>query len=438
MKKYIFTLNDLSDCLSENKRIVIYGAGIWGRQLIDYIFSVEKQDVVKGIAVTDKTGNISEYRGIKVYEASELFRQENCFILVAVSNRYLEDVRKTVERYRDLSQYSCITGDLISSMQDRRKRVEWNGKIDFLVPGFLKCGTTSIYCALKKFSDIYLSSKKENHYFEWCDNVEEPFKVLGDVYFNDIKEGQIVGIVEASYTEKAQRIYNTFGGDIRLVFMLRNPVNGAFSDFMMMCRDGSPEIEEAYQKYNGTFSVEMFDEYIKYQKSLEYDNFNYAHWISEFMNYYPREQIKTVFLEELLRNPREEMNSILKFIGSANEYDADELPRVNEGKYVMADIEGYRSTRQKTVLAQELRGTRNSDGQFNEKYEEYVGLYMKENTAKKLYDIKILPEQRKKTESYYYDSVRNLEKLLGKDLSKLWFYIIANTKMKGSCDVLYL
>lgn len=421
MKKYIFTLNDLSDCLSENEHIVIYGAGIWGRQLIDYIFSIEKQDVVKGIAVTDKTVNISEYRGIKVYEASELFRHENCFVLVAVSNRYLKDVRKIVERYRDLSWYSCITGDLISSMQDQRKRVEWNGKIDFLVPGFLKCGTTSIYCALKKFSDIYLSSKKENHYFEWCDNVEEPFKVLGDVYFNDIKEGQIVGIVEASYTEKAQRIYNTFGGDIRLVFMLRNPVNGAFSDFMMMCRDGSPEIEEAYQKYNGTFSVEMFDEYIKYQKSLEYDNFNYAHWISEFMNYYPREQIKTVFLEELLRSPREEMNNILKFIGSTNEYDEDELPRVNEGKYVMADIEGYRSTRQKTVLAQELRGMRKSGGQFDEKYEEYVGLYMKENTAKKLYDIKILPEQREKTERYYYDSVRNLEKLLDKDLSKLWF-----------------
>ena len=421
MKKYIFTLTDLSDCLNENKSIVIYGAGVWGQQLIDYIFSVGKQDVVKGIAVTDKTGNISEYRGIIVYEASGLFRQENFFILVAVSNRYLEDVRKIVERHRGQDQYSCITSKLISNMQDRRKRVEWNGKIDFLVPGFAKCGTTSIYHALKEFSDIYLSKRKENHYFEWCDNVEEPFKILGDVYFNDIREGQIVGIVEASYTEKAQRIYNTFGGNIRLIFLLRNPVNSAFSDFMMMCRDGSLEVEEAYQKYNGIFSVEMFDEYIKYQKSLEYDNFNYAHWISEFMNYYPREQIKIVFLEELLRNPREEMNNILKFIGSANEYDADELPHVNEGKFVMADIESYRSTRQKTALAQELRWTRSSGRQFDEKYEAYVSLNMKESSTKKLYNIKILPEQREKTERYYYASVRNLEKLLDKDLSKLWF-----------------
>lgn len=421
MKKYIFTLNELSDFLNENKSIVIYGAGVWGKLLIDHIISVKKHDVIKGIAVTDKTGNISEYRGIKVYDAFELFRQENYFIIIAVSNGYLEDVRKTVECYCGSGQYSCITSNLINSMQNQRRRVKWNGKLDFLVPGFQKCGTTSIYYALKKFSDIYLSSKKENHYFEWCDKVEEPFKVLEDVYFNDIREGQIVGIVEASYTEKAQRIYDTFGGDIKLVFLLRNPVNGAFSDFMMMCRDGSIEVEEAFQKYNGIFSVEMFDEYIEYQKSLAYDNFNYAHWVSEFMDYFPREQIKIVFLEELLRNPREEMNDILKHIGSANKYDADELPHVNEGKFVMADIEGYRSTRQRTALAQELRGMRSSDIQFDEKYEAYVSLFMKESTAKKLYNIKMLPEQREKTESYYYDSVRELEKLLDKDLSKLWF-----------------
>lgn len=87
----------------------------------------------------------------------------------------------------------------------------------------------------------------------------------------------------------------------------------------------------------------------------------------------------------------------------------------------MADIEGYRSTRQRTALAQELRGMRSSDIQFDEKYEAYVSLFMKESTAKKLYNIKMLPEQREKTESYYYDSVRELEKLLDKDLSKLWF-----------------
>lgn len=420
MKKYIFTLEDLSDCLNENERIVIYGAGVWGQMLIDYIFSVGKQEVVKGIAVTDKTGNISEYRGIKVYEAAELFRQENRFILVAVSDRYLEDVRKTVECHCGLGQYSCITGDLISSMQDRRKKVEWSGKIDFLVPGFGKCGTTSLFSVLRRFNDIYLSSNKESHYFKWCNTVKEPFKILGDIYFNDIREGQLVGMIETNFVENPQEIYSTFGKDIKLIFLLRNPVSTSFSEFMMMCRgSGCLEMENAYQKYGGTFSVRMFDDYFEV---LDHNNMlECANLISEFMKYYPREQIKVVFLEELLRDTREGINDILKFIGSAGKYDADELPHENEGSYVIADIEDYRDLCQKYALFSELRRMETNDRQFGETYEAYKRICMKEKNVKKLYNIKILPEQKKKAEAYYYNSVRNLEKLLNKDLSKLWF-----------------
>lgn len=420
MRKYIFTLNDLLDCLNENKHIVIYGAGEWGQLTIDYIFSVEKQDVIKGIAVTEKTGNISEYRGIKVYEAPELFRQENYFILIAVSNRYLEDVREMVERHHGLSQYSCITGDLIVSMQDRRKRVKWNGKIDFLVPGFGKCGTTSFYNVLRRINDVYLSSNKESNYFKWCDTVKEPFKVLGNVYFNDIREGQLVGMIETNFVEKPQQVYSTFGEDIKLVFLLRNPVNASFSEFLMWCRGaGDLEMENAYQKYGGAFSVKMFDDYFEV---LDHNNLlDCAHLISEFMKYYPREQIKVVFLEELSRDTREGMNDILKFIGSAGKFDADKLPHDNIGSYVMADIESYRSLCQKYVLFLELRRMETNDRQFGETYEAYKQICMKEKNAKKLYNIKILPEQKKKAEDYYYNSVRDLEKLLDKDLSKLWF-----------------
>lgn len=420
MKEYVSTVNDLSDCLNENKCIVIYGAGVWGQLLMDYIFSVGRQEAIKGIAVTDKTGNIPEYRGIQVYEASELFRQGHYFVLMAVSDRYLEDARKVVERHRDPGQYACITGDLIISMENRRKKVGWNGKIDFLVPGFGKCGTTTLYSELRRFNDIYLSCRKESHYFKWCNTVEEPFKVLGDLYFNDVREGQYVGMVETNFVENPQQIYSTFGGDIKLIFLLRNPVHASFSEFMMMCRGaGCLEMENAYQKYGGKFSVRMFDEYFEI---LDHNNLlDCARLISEFMKYYPREQIKIVFLEELLRNTREEMNTILKFIGSVNEYDADELPHVNEGKYVMADIEGYRSLCQKYALLLERRRIAVNGGRCDETDEAYKRICMKERNAKKLYNIKILPEQKKKAEAYYFNSVRELEKLLDKDLSKLWF-----------------
>lgn len=424
MKKYIFTVRDLQDCLNDNKNIAIYGAGVWGQILIDHIFFVGRQDRIKGIVVSDKKDNVTEYRGIKVYEASKFFWQENYFILIAVSDRYLEDVREMVERHLAWGgQYSCITWNLINSMQDRRKRVAWNGKIDFLVAGFPKCGTTSLYNALRQFRDIYLSDRKENMYFEWCDSVENPFKILEEVYFNDIREDQMVGMVETGYFAYAKQVYSTFGGDIRIIFLLRNPVNALFSNFMMICRNGSDEdfFEKAFKKYNGKFSVGMFDEYIKYYMALKYDTFNYVYWIKEYMDCYAKEQIKIVFLEELLRNPRTGMNDILKFIGSTDKYDTDELPHVNEGNYVLADIESYRFARQKANWHRELRKVKNYGKQFDEMYETRMSLQMKENYVKKLYDIKVLPEQRRKTEKYYHDNVRSLEKLLDKDLSKVWF-----------------
>ncbi len=81
MKKYIFTVRDLQDCLNDNKNIAIYGAGVWSQILIDYIFYAGRLDRIKGIVVSDKKGNISEYRGIKVHEAPEFFDRKNFFTL---------------------------------------------------------------------------------------------------------------------------------------------------------------------------------------------------------------------------------------------------------------------------------------------------------------------------------------------------------------------
>lgn len=41
--------------------------------------------------------------------------------------------------------------------------------------------------------------------------------------------------------------------------------------------------------------------------------------------------------------------------------------------------------------------------------------------ANKLYGVKLTDHQKKKLEAHFNDSVRKLEKELGKDLSKLWF-----------------
>lgn len=43
------------------------------------------------------------------------------------------------------------------------------------------------------------------------------------------------------------------------------------------------------------------------------------------------------------------------------------------------------------------------------------------NCAEKVYDLKISEQTRSKMELYYSDSVRKLEKMVGRDLSDIWF-----------------
>ena len=58
---------------------------------------------------------------------------------------------------------------------------------------------------------------------------------------------------------------------------------------------------------------------------------------------------------------------------------------------------------------------------INELQNEAIHLSRQMEFAEKIYNPKMTPEQRKRLEDYYRPSVRKLEKILGKDLSKLWF-----------------
>ena len=57
----------------------------------------------------------------------------------------------------------------------------------------------------------------------------------------------------------------------------------------------------------------------------------------------------------------------------------------------------------------------------DEKYQEYMNVREQYEQANQLYGVKLTDQQKKKLEAYFNDSVRKLEKELGKDLSKLWF-----------------
>lgn len=420
----IYTIEGLHKCLQDCNNAVIYGAGVYGKRLVDYLISNNDEEKLRGIVVTEKKESQCEYRGFLVQEAHSFFKKDmDALVIIATSLDYQSDIVKEVVRYT--RNYRCIIPEVykdICKKLDIKKQVTYQG-IDFLCAGFCKCGTTSLYSTLKGIDEIYLSDFKESMFFDWYEKVVEPQKILIEKHFGNIKQGQLVGMIEPTFCTHANQILKFFGDKLKIIFLVRNPVDAVFSDFKMENREGMAGLELSYQKKN-VYYEEMFDEFFeRITNEEEILVWEYAHWIEQFEKYYASQNIKIVFFEELVQNSQKEISSILQFIGVQEAYMCEGLPHENKGDFVMEDLNGYQAAKVRNEWAcqnpqlslEEVRKRKYKESQ------QYTEINQNYDQSKKLYGVKMTKEQKRNVEAYFNTSVRELEALTGRDLSKLWF-----------------
>lgn len=418
-KKYLHTIEELDLVLDKEKELVVYGAGDYGKRLVDYILEVrrEQREKIISFLVTEKKKTDYDYQGITVTAAPDFLGNRACFVIVAVSDRHQKDIVKALEGYG--TRLCCLTENLYQALIQKLK-VPYHG-LDFLLAGFPKCATTSLYGALKTVDDIFLPKGKETLFNTWYGRTENAENVLAEKYYSGIRSGQLTGAIEPGIYMRyagwqgAESVYEIFGSRLKLMFSVRNPVEAAFSEFKMMLRNGDEYCNNAYQKYQ-CFSMEMFDEFI--DTSVDLENFKYIYWIKEFGKYYPQEQIKVVLFEELVHDAGKVVDDILRFVGSKCKFRSAELPFWNKGDYVPADKAGWEKGKQLNQL------------RFYSKYnpqtkEQEPDITMRSRSeyeeTEKIYHPQMSQDQRNKLEAYYDSSVRELEEFIGRSLSELWF-----------------
>ncbi|MDE5699940.1 MAG: sulfotransferase [Lachnospiraceae bacterium] len=416
MEKHLFRTEELDMYLQSKNSVVIYGGAKYARRLIDYMILNQKAVIIEAMVVTRKDETNCGYKGIMLREASSFFEERGkCSVLIAASAIYQDEIAQIVSEY--VQDYRFVADELFFDM-GRKLNISYRG-INFIVGGFFKCGTTSLHRAFMEIDDIYLSDRKESQFFSWYDKVEDPKKKLEEKYFSSVQEGQIVGMIEPSFMFYAKEVYDFFGDDVKLIFLVRNPVEALFSKFKMDNRSGLAGLEEFYQKIE-LFSLEMFDMYFQRDGSKEI--FEYVKWIEKFEKYYPKEQIKIVLFEELIKNSQTVIQDILEYIGVSCRYERVDFPSANEGNYVMADAAGYKLAKQRYDLKCEIRFSDTENGQEKrDRQIRYAEITKAFNNAPKIWDLKMTDKQRSVLEEYYFDSVKGLEAMMNRDLSKLWF-----------------
>lgn len=191
---------------------------------------------------------------------------------------------------------------------------------NFFIVGAPKSGTTSLYEYFKQNPDIFMSPTKEPHYFSlitvprnhpWLVPVRDREKYLK--LFNKVKNEKIIGEASATYLAdpKAPELIHKVSPDARILISLRNPVERAFSHYLMLKSSGLTNLSFREEIKVG-LPKEIHDYSKPYNETLLMGL--YADSIKRYMKIFGSSKVKIIFLEEWSNDRLNSINEILRFL----------------------------------------------------------------------------------------------------------------------------
>jgi hypothetical protein len=206
---------------------------------------------------------------------------------------------------------------------------------DFLVGGAPRSGTTWLYTALDRHPSIYMAKpiKPEPKFFLIDGLYEKGLEHYSTTWFGDVPARRVAGEKSTDYLESraaAERI----GRDlphVRLVFILRDPVDRAYSNYLWtrMNRLEHEDFETALasedERERTTPATYRFSRpYAYFSRGL------YADLLQPYVDRFPPAQMLILKFEDLVDRPRELLSRLHAFVGVAERpADADGLGVIN-------------------------------------------------------------------------------------------------------------
>ena len=190
---------------------------------------------------------------------------------------------------------------------------------DFLICGAQRGGTTALYHYLRSHPQVYMPGKKELHFFD--QNYHRGLKWYSRFFKQTCRDGCIVGEATPSYMyleEVPQRIKRVLP-DVKLIFVLRHPVDRAYSHYWLEVRLGLEPLsfEEALLKEPRRLATGSLFNRIHYSYI---DRGRYAAQLERFLKLFPRRNIFVATHRELRSNPADLLARISRFLGIDHRY----------------------------------------------------------------------------------------------------------------------
>lgn len=211
---------------------------------------------------------------------------------------------------------------------------------DFLVIGAYKCGTTALHHYLRAHPQIFIPERKEPNYFAFADE-KPPFRhpaARGSVVsleeyeqlFSHASPGQKVGEVSPAYLAVPSALdrLHEMAPEARLIAILRNPIERAYSDYLMYRRRGEEHevdfLKALKQLQSRNSAVDPTAHYL----STGY----YFNQLSGYFKYFEHSQLLVILHEDLLEQREQVLRNVFSFI----EVD----PSVHIAEQVASNVSG--------------------------------------------------------------------------------------------------
>jgi len=191
---------------------------------------------------------------------------------------------------------------------------------NFLIVGAQKAATSSIFDILNQHSEIYLPPEKEVHFFDYPEKIKQGIGYYAR-YFQHAGNAKAIGEASPSYLfypEVSKQIKHILGTDLKIIILLRDPADRAFSHYKMMYMNGhekrpfSTVIDENLKSLQHRINFDRVTSYL--DRSL------YAFQIKNYMDIFPPENLKFILFEEdFVQTRKKTILEVQQFLGVTEE-----------------------------------------------------------------------------------------------------------------------
>jgi len=291
-------------------------------------------------------------------------------------------------------------------------------KPNFIIIGAMKAATTSLYTYLKQHPDVFMTHIKEPMFFNNF-KTENNYIVKGrkgskistlkEYYALFVNAENEIALGEASpayiYNKNCATLIKEHLPEVKIIAILRQPVKRAYSNYLHAKRAGREPINSFIDAINSE------EERIEKNWSPLYhykEKGFYFRQLSRYFKEFKKEQIKVILFEDIIDNPQKITKEVFEFLG----VDSSFAPNTSK----KANVAG----KPKGVAGWIVMKLRKNNLIPNIEFSKYLPEFIVSYILKTIYSK---PEKidnktiNNLTNKYYKEDIKQLEKLIERDLS---------------------